>query len=100
MISDDKESSKGKDDASKLKQVKRKVKHLFGKTDKEEEDQAADFEEDNGKDAFEQEEEEREEEKEQDKDGATDEELEKEQLLYWEVWQPPHSAALVQLILA
>ena len=35
-----------KDNSGKLKTVKRKVKHLFGKADKEEENQAADFEED------------------------------------------------------
>ena len=43
MISDDKENSSSKDDRGKLKTVKRKVKHLFGKADKEEENQAADF---------------------------------------------------------
>ena len=46
MISDDKENSSSKDDRGKLKTVKRKVKHLFGKADKEEENQAADFVED------------------------------------------------------
>ena len=46
MISDDKENSSSKDDRGKLKTVKRKVKHLFGKADKEEENQAADFIED------------------------------------------------------
>ena len=45
MISDDKENSSN-DDRGKLKTVKRKVKHLFGKADKEEENQAADFVED------------------------------------------------------
>ena len=47
VISDDKENASGsKDNSGKLKTVKRKVKHLFGKADKEEENQAADFEED------------------------------------------------------
>ena len=47
VISDDKENASGsKDNSGKLKMVKRKVKHLFGKADKEEENQAADFEED------------------------------------------------------
>ena len=46
VISDDKENSTSKDDRGKLKTVKRKVKHLFGKADKEEENQAADFIED------------------------------------------------------
>ena len=46
VISDDKESNSGKDDRGKLKTVRRKVKHLFGKADKEEENQAADFVED------------------------------------------------------
>ena len=46
MISDDKENNSSKDDRGKLKTVKRKVKHLFGKADKEEENQAADFVED------------------------------------------------------
>ena len=46
MISDDKENNSSKDDRGKLKTVKRKVKHLFGKADKEEENQAAEFVED------------------------------------------------------
>ena len=46
VISDDKENNSSKDDRGKLKTVKRKVKHLFGKADKEEENQAADFVED------------------------------------------------------
>ena len=85
VISDDRESSSSKDDRGKLKAVTRKVKHLFGKADKEEENQAADFEDDDDLDALEEEEEERAEADEQQKDGATDEELDKEKLLYWEV---------------
>ena len=89
MISDDKEGIDKKDDRGTLKNVKRKVKHLFGKSDKEEEDQAADFLEDDELGPLEEEEEERAEKKEQDKVGATDDELEDEQLLYWEVRPQP-----------
>ena len=85
VISDDKESSSGKDDRGKLKTMKRKVVQLFGMTDKEEENQAADFEEDDALDALEQEEEERAEAQEQEKEGEDDADLDKEQLLYWEV---------------
>ena len=84
VISDDKESSSGKDDRGKLKTVKRKVVQLFGMADKEEENQAADFEDDDALDALEQEEEERAEAQEQGKEGD-DGDLEKEKLLYWEV---------------
>ena len=85
VISDDKEGLDKKDNRGTLKNVKRKVKHLFGKSDKEEEDQAADFLEDDELGPLEEEEEERAEKKEQDQAGVTDEQLEDEQLLYWEV---------------
>ena len=86
MISDDRESRSSHDDRGKLKTVKKKVKHLFGKADKEEENQAADFENDDDMDALEQEEEELKEAKEQGKDdGADDDDLDHEKLLYWEV---------------
>ena len=85
MIRDDKEILEKQDDRGTPKNVKRKVKHLFGKSEKEEEDQAADFLEDDELGPLEEEEEERAEKKEQDKIGVTDEELEDEQLLYWEV---------------
>ncbi len=90
VISDDKESSSGKDDRGKLKTVKRKVVQLFGMADKEEENQAADFEDDDALDALEQEEEERAEAQEQGKEGEED--LDKEKLLYWEVRARAQSA--------
>ncbi len=89
VISDDKESSSGKDDRGKLKTVKRKVVQLFGMTDKEEENQAADFEDDDALDALEQEDEERAEAREQGKDGEDGDDLDKEKLLYWEVRPRP-----------
>lgn len=85
VISDDKESGSGKDDRGKLKTVKKKVVQLFGMGDKEEENQAADFEEDDALDALEHEEEDRAEAQEQEKEGEDDDELNKEKLLYWEV---------------
>ena len=85
VISDDKESSSGRDDRGKLKTVKRKVVQLFGMTDKEEENQAADFEDDDALDALEHEEEDRAEAQEQEKNGENDDDLDKEKLLYWEV---------------
>ena len=89
MISDDKESSSGRDSSGKLKTVKRKVVQLFGMTDKEEENQADDFEEDDAMDAFQHEEEDRAEVQEQEKDGENDDDLDKEKLLYWEVGPLP-----------